>query len=441
VSVSFLGYIQAYGLYPLVERWLGRDIRTKLRCLIGEAALPFSVRRQLALDRLAETIRRAARQVPYYRDLFRGRDLADPLAWFGEIPYLTKDAIRAEGKRLLSETFAPANLHLRKTGGSTGPSACIFYSSEGLDWTAAADRLVGAWAGRACHQREVHLSSRFPEVFPWRDRLRERIKCAALNRVNLVTDRFDDRGLRKLWRGLCRARPYLVRGHPSTLYALALYLRRHRLSLTFPLFESTGETLDARKRKIIEETFDCRVVNRYGSAEFGIAAYSAPGDDSERLRVLDGLVWPETLRGAGGEHELVLTSLRNQAMPLIRYRTGDLAELTETDEGVFLAGLRGRIHDVIRIGMRNYPTHYVQDLLDRLGGIDEFQFEVSPGERPLLRLAVASDGDRTAVGQAIRRWWGDAVQIEFTSLDQFRRQGKRNKFRYVVTPPNREEAA
>ena len=86
---------------------------------------------------------------------------ADP-SYLQQLPYLTKDIIRREGTRLLSERFSQTALHVRKTGGSTGPSALIYYSQEALDWTAAVNLLVLEWAGKKRHWKEVHLSTRFP---------------------------------------------------------------------------------------------------------------------------------------------------------------------------------------------------------------------------------------------------------------------------------------
>src|SRR5262249_1865628 len=162
-----------------------------------------------------------------------------------------------------------------KTGGSTGPSTLIYYSQDALDWTAAVNLLVLEWAGKRRHAREVHLASRFPEAFPWKDRLKEEIKRAALNRVNIYIDSLDDHSLAPLWQQLRRARAHLVQGHPSTLYALALFLERSgcQTERIMRIFESTGEVLDNKKRQTIERVFRCRVVNRYGSAEFGVVAY------------------------------------------------------------------------------------------------------------------------------------------------------------------------
>ena len=83
--------------------------------------------------------------------------------WKG--PYLTKDIVREQGGRLLSERFVREKLHVRKTGGSTGPTTPIYYDDEALDWSAAVNLAAREWAGKSLGMKEVHLASRFPEVF------------------------------------------------------------------------------------------------------------------------------------------------------------------------------------------------------------------------------------------------------------------------------------
>lgn len=433
-----LNYLSAYVLYPMAEWSQGRRIGSKFRAFRRWMARPFAERRRQAQQRLAEVLHLAGCHVPYYRDLFRTSGF-DPdkverdVAYLQDLPYLDKHTIREQGVRLLHEDIPRAHLELRKTGGSTGQSALIYYSRRALDWTAAANLWALRAIGKYPHTREAHLSSQFPETFAWRDRCREWIKCAAMNRVNIATAALDGAGLDNLWHELRRARAWLLQGHPSTLYALARHIEKRQPCAPgmFQVFESTGESLGVSKRHAIERVFQCRAIDRYGSAEFGVLAYQLSA--GAPLTVLDAVAWPETLATSAGP-ELVFTGLLNEAMPLLRYRTGDLGELSESAQGFSLDQIAGRIHDLVRIGGRLYPTHYVQDLLDRAGGVDEFQIEEG-GQRPILRLVTAPATDRQVLASRIREWWGETVVLEFVGFDGLRRVGGRGKFRYVVGAP------
>jgi phenylacetate-CoA ligase len=449
------GLVAAYAAYPLAERLESRDIRAKTRALEGEMALPFAKRRVRSYARLVDTVRYAAVSVSYYRDLFarvgfNPEKLATDARYLQDIPYLTKEIIRAEGDRLLRHDHATTRKHVSKTAGSTGPAASIVYDQDAADWSSATTRMLRASIGKQHHHSELHFASRFPDKFPLRDRLREHAKCFAMNRSNLFFSDFEPASLDAMWRRLESIRPYLVHGHPSTMYQLALHVQERRDidATVLRVFESSGELLEPRQRDVIARVFRCDVVDRYGLAEVGIAAYQHGGED-QRLLVVDPMVWPEIAaldgRGdlsaseRGGAGELVVTATRNRMMPLIRYRTGDMAVLSETDRGFVLDQLLGRIHDVIDIGGRRVPTHYVQDVLGRVGGIKEFQIELRD-QGPVLRLVAEDGANVDDVRGRIERFWNESLKVEFIAASELRLLGWRRKFHHVVEAPNSDVA-
>jgi phenylacetate-CoA ligase len=435
----FLRLFNTYALYPLAEKLQHRRIRSKLRTLRSHAKRPFHERKTWQLQRLGQVVQLAGESVPYYRELFEQTNF-DPRkvernpSYLQELPYLTKDIIKREGTRLLSDRLSQTALHVRKTGGSTGPSTLIYYSQEALDWTAAVNLLVLEWSGKKRHWKEVHLSTRFPGSIPLRDRLKERIKCLALNRINILTDQLDDQGLAELWNELLRVRPYLVQGHPSTMWALSRFVRKRGYDAqgVLQIFESTGEALDSMKRSFIQETLNCYVVNRYGNAEFGVIAYSPDPEEDSYLRLLDFMVWPEVEATEDGPPELIFTGLTNSAMPLIRYRTGDQGVLQEDRDGFLLRNLRGRVHELVRVENRTYPTHYFQDLLDKIGGITEFQILDRNNGRPLLKIVPDESESGEALSARVAHWLGNNVDVMLVDVDSLNRVGRNSKFCHVV---------
>jgi len=418
--------------YPVVERLAGRKVRAKLARLNAAWALPDVERRRQAGLALAQTVAWAGAAVPYYRDLF-ARLRFDPqrlqrdTAYLGELPYLSKEIIRTEGTRLLREDYANLVIHRSRTGGSTGPSIEICYDQAAVDWSSAVTRHARSSIGKHGALTELHLASRFPEVFPLKDRLKEAVKCFVMNRSNAFIADFEPSSLDTLWHQISRLKPYLVHGHPSTLFHLARHLAaRGGGGRMFTVFESSGELLQAYQRETIARVFECRVVDRYGLAEFGVVAYQMD-DEPNALRVYDGFVWPETTE----EGEIVLTGLTNRMMPLIRYRTGDLATLTERAGGHVLSNLVGRVHDLVSIDGKAYATHYIQDLLQRVGGIAEFQ--IVPCQRPVLRLVLEPDRDPEGIRTRLAGWWGATVQVEFIEPAAIKLTGERGKFRHVLS--------
>jgi phenylacetate-CoA ligase len=437
-----LNYLKAYILYPAAERHLKRDIRSKLSALRHEHSLSRQERENFQQKLLHETLVSAGKHVPYYRDLFarlsfEPDNILKSADYLQELPFLTKEILRDQGIRMVNETMlGKVNLHERHTNGSTGLVTKVWYDDESLDWTAAVNLFASELSGRRIVDTEVHLSSHFINKIPRKDALKEQVKCWALNRVNVHTHTFDSAGLEELLRNLRRAKPYLIQGHPSTLYFLAIHLRETGGNARglMHAFESTGESLDPAKAHLIAETFGCRVYNRYGNAEFGVVAHSLT--DVSELEVLETIAFPESVAGDQGEHELVLTGLRNQAMPLIRYRTGDIGRVTSNQGRTCISKITGRIHDIVEIEGRTYPTHFIKDILERIGGIDEFQIVQRECQPELTLKVVPNEGFcRERVETCVRDLFGNSLRLETSGFDELLRQGWRDKFRYMVKAP------
>jgi len=438
-------------VFPVAERLERRNIRARQVTLAAEMSLPFAERRRRSWDRLVQIVRFAGAAVPYYRDLFASigfepdRLARDP-AYLSEIPLLTKDIIREQGDRLLREDHAKYRKHVCKTGGSTGPSTHITYDQRGADWSSAVTRHARSLIGAGASRSELHFSAEFGEAIPIRDRIRERIKCLANNRFNLTFATFSPDELDGVWQRIRKIRPYLVHGHPSTLHQLAAHLEakgvRAEQGRVFEVFESSGEVLSTVQRELIGRVFGCRTANRYGLAEAGVVAYQADLDRDDML-VFDPVAWPEVIdaefgadapRETGGRcGEFVVTALTNRMMPLIRYRTGDVASLREAPEGFELRAVVGRVHDVIEVAGVPVPTHHVQDVLDRIGGVREFQIEHRQN-RPTFRIVPESVACRKSIEQGLHKRWKNSIDIEFVGMDALKRQGWRSKFRHLVPP-------
>lgn len=434
------GFVGAYIFNPLAERWEKRTIREKIRELSEYFKDPFHERQVVFRRKLVQVLSFSKTRVPYYRDImsklsFDPEKVEKDLGYLQDLPYLTKEIIREQGERMFSVPLSSVRHHERKTGGSTGVSCKLYYDESSLDYSSAVVAYSRERIGKKRYFSELHFASRFPDIFPLRDRIREHVKCFAMNRSNIFFDRLDREGLEEIWKILRKRRPFLIHAHPSTIFALACFVdQEHHGEKTFDIFESSGELLEKYMRDSIEKSLQCHVVDRYGLAEFGVIAYQFK-DESPELQVLDSEGWAESreFHEFGLMHnELVFTGYRNFLMPLIQYRTGDLAKVETRDDGFYLTNVFGRIHDLIPIKGIEYPTHYVQDVLDRVGGVQEFQIDLRMTPA-VLRIVPEPWADRKILSERIKGWWQDSFDLQFVGHEDLVRVGQRNKFRHVVT--------
>ncbi|HVN61236.1 MAG TPA: AMP-binding protein, partial [Gaiellaceae bacterium] len=209
-----------------------------------------------------------------------------------------------------------------------------------------------------------------------------------------------------------------------------------------------GEPWTQGLREEIERVLPgLRAVNFYGLSEM-----CGPGVATECLEVRDGLhvhedhfivevVDPES--GApldeGAEGELVFTTLLKEAMPFLRYRTGDIASVTFEPCGcgrttARIRGLRGRRDDMIIVrGVNVYPSnvehallsvpeaaaHY-QLVVERSGAMDELAVQCEPVDANVDTASL-----RTHVERVLHDQLGIRVRAEVLEPGQVpRSEGK-----------------
>lgn len=443
LSQYILGHLSASIAFPLAERIEKRDIQSKVRKIEKYYAQKFSDRKKIMQMRLADIAEFAGVNVPYYRDLFLSSGfnpslIRKDIAYLQDLPFLTKEIVREQGFRLLSQNLERLVHYKMKTGGSTGPSAYFFYDQLAADYSSAATLYARGHIGKKKYQFELHFASKFPEITASPKWSREDWKCLAMNRSNIFIDKLDDQGLEKILKVLQEKRPKLIHGHPSTIYALSNHIKNTgRLGVKFfDLFESSGELLEPYQRENIEKFLQCKVVDRYGLAEFGIVAYELNGPGTG-LMVLESEGYPESfLQNNGDENinELVFSGFKNKLMPLLRYRTGDLAQVVEKDNCYYLNQVSGRIHDLVPINGTPYSTSYIMDILDhRVGGIQEFQIDLRYN-KPILKIVLEIFANKREIHQKILDVFGVNFEIQFLNIQDLIRVGHHSKFRHVVHP-------
>ena len=154
-------------------------------------------------------------------------------------------------------------------------------------------------------------------------------------------------------------------------------------------------------RHTLEERLDIHAVDIYGLSEV-----IGPGVAQECLETKDGLhVWedhfyPEIIDPDTGQAlpdgqfgELVFTSLTKQAMPVIRYRTGDLTRLLPGTARTMrrIQKITGRTDDMIIVrGVNVFPTQIEELLLQQPALAPHFQCVLGK-DGPLDTLTVTTE--------------------------------------------------
>lgn len=431
-----LGNIKSNILFPLSELFSKREVYGKLVQITDDAKSIKKLRLQRKQQQLFTILSIANTKVPFYKDLFKKiefnpEDILKDIKFIQDIPFTNKEMLRESPKRFINSDYNLKELIERKTGGSTGLTNSIYYDKEALDWSAAANLFAIEITGRKHHKLECILSTE-PEKDSLKELLHLKAKSVAMNRCVVFLESLSDDTLEEVWKKLGRIEPYLIQAHPSTVYALSKYIEKNHLTAipSIRAFESTGESLERKKIKTIEKNIGCKVYNRLGNAEFGVFAHSRK--NPMELEVLDYMVHAENLSIGNGLEEIILTTTTNRAMPLIRYQTGDFGEIVEKDDRDVIINVYGRIHDTVNIDGEIVPTHYIQSMMDNIGGIDEFQIVKKENEQFILKIVPSGKVAIDSLRNTIFLKFGNKFKVVFTNFDGLTRCGWRDKFRYVV---------
>ncbi len=319
-------------IYPIYRGFRGDRILTILEDLERNQWLPAEELEELQWVRLKEFLKQITVHVPYYRDIFEesglGADDIQNPSDFQKLPFLTKDRIRSEGRRLMTKDPLRRG-HPSSTGGSTG-EPLNFYCDQSAGPVRRANTMRAyRWSGIDIGDRQAFFWG-FSFDTSLKKRVKETVKNYFNNIMYLTTFDMSDVTMNEYNSRLGRFKPGLIVGYPSALTVFSEYCRRGNGAAAKPrAVVTSGERLFAHQRRIIEDAFSCPVFDRYGSREF--ANISNECEEHRGLHVFNDLFYVEIIHESGrpaqsGEvGEIVVTDFSNMYMPFLRYRTGDLA--------------------------------------------------------------------------------------------------------------------
>lgn len=320
-------------LYPL-DRWRSGDWREiqYLREYERTQYLPLIELRELQLQRLQVLLQHAYAQCPFYRSQFSAAgvnpEVVRSLDDLQALPILEKRHIQDHRDEMVAANWPSEDLIPNLTGGSTG-TPLSFFMSRDRAWTrGAATWRHNRWAGWDFGDKVGSLwgAARDQPAESRKQRLRNWLldRTVSLNTVLITEER-----LREFHARLQRFRPKIIIGYANSLRLFAQYLKSHDLAAYQPsAIVSTAEVLEAEDRELIEGVFGCRIFNRYGCREVSVIASECAEHTGMHI-MAEGLyvevVCGQRLAQPGEVGAVLLTDLLNLAMPLIRYRVGDMA--------------------------------------------------------------------------------------------------------------------
>ena len=319
-------------VWPAVAAAGPAGLRDLLKQLEYSQWFPPDELRDYQLGQLQVLLRHARATIPYYASSFAGLDF-DDLNWnkFASLPRL--------GRPELQERFAA--LRSRATPASHGKPA----EGQSSGSTGTPIRV------RVENQRLPNWGSPVASIYSTGP-------AAALNVRTDTSEQLD-------W--LLQEDPDYLITHTSNLGALAELSLRKRVRLPrLRQARSFSEALRPALRETVRAAWGVEIADVYSCEEAGYIALQCPQHEHYHVQAENLIV--EILDADGkpcapGETgEVVLTTLHNFAMPLIRYRLGDYAEFGDPcpcGRGLpVLRRIHGRQRNMLRLpdGRQLWPS-------------------------------------------------------------------------------------
>ncbi|NLV43723.1 MAG: phenylacetate--CoA ligase [Candidatus Hydrogenedentes bacterium] len=366
-----------------------------------EETLPRTEMEALQLVRLRETVARAM-NVPFYRAIFKREgitpDSITSLDDLKRLPFTTKADMRDNYPLGLCAVQRGDLARIHGSSGTTGKPTFVGYTREDLRmWARMCARFLYAGGLRACHTVQVSFGyGLFTGGFGLHYGIEE-IGASIIPASSGNTTR-QIHIIRDL-------QPDALISTPSYALNIAEVARSmdvdpRALSLRFAHFGGEMWTEDMRHK--IEAEMDLFAFNNYGLSEIigpGISGECAArtGMHIQEDHFLVECINPDTLEPVQDFEygELVITALTRQAMPMIRYRTRDIASL---DAGPCVCGrttrrmsrVIGRSDDMLIIrGVNVFPSQIEEALFQVEGTSPHYLIEVSrPGSLDQVTVKV-----------------------------------------------------
>lgn len=266
--------------------------------------------------KLKQILEHAIGHVPYYQNM-DSNELTD-------FPILTKDILRAHASYLISDQHHIADLDKHHSSGSSGIQSFTYMTNEHTFYLRALQTHWWQWSGYRMGSQllQFGISQKRSVVKRLKDFF---YRCYYVKAFGLSKS-----DLEKVVKHMSSSKNLFIAGYPSVIQELAKESSASNLKFDVKGVICFGDKLFDHYERDIKNAFgnEVRIIDTYGCAEGLLMACKY---DLDAYYIMSPHVYLEIVDDEGkpvkdGEiGNVLVTCLSNYAMPLIRYKLGDLA--------------------------------------------------------------------------------------------------------------------
>lgn len=351
------------------------------------------------------------RNVPFYVD--------NPIHDFNKTPISTKGDINKNFNELISVKYDKENLIKVTTSGSYG-TPMAFYRNKNKQLRQTAEVLYFG------EKLDYFIGRNHAFI---RGVSKSKLKLLLQNEVHIDPTHLDSKSLQEIIEKIKKTK--FIIGFPSVIMSIIKYCKEAGvLSSEFNLIGiiATSEPLSESQRKAMAEFFACPVVARYATEELGIIANQCL--DTEEYHINEASFIVEVLDKdsnntleLGEEGRIIVTDLYSNAMPLVRYDTGDFGILEQGCtcgyKGKILKKITGRkIQNLIDVNGNEVSPFSINVKMKDYINIYQFQFiQENYNEYNMLLVVNESFDENENLLNDLRKILGKSANIKIEKVD------------------------
>jgi len=396
-------------------------------------------------EKLKNLIHHCYQNVPYYRrtmdklgllpnSIQSAKDLQ-------KLPVLTKTEVRANWQDMQARNICENETSLTKTGGTTGEPMQIVKDIKNTAWASMAFERGMSWAGLTPTVKCVQLTggSLWAKDKDWWHILRNKFS----GKINLPAFDLGRHNFLEYASVIRKSQVRYMLGYSTSVYHLSRLLLEKGESLELDAVFTTATQLYPEWAEVIRKAMNCSVFSYYGCGECNSMGYQCK--EGEEYHIPEEHVVLEVESDTGetklaGSGEAILTDLDNYAMPLLRYRNGDL--LTLGNPGCscgrslgIISKLDGRKYEFFFSMTGNkVSAGFVTHIMRNLEGIDEFQFRQKTQNQVCVLLVSQknlSQKDESYIQHSVQHYLGKDFKVAINRVENIPRS-KAQKLQMVV---------
>lgn len=362
--------------------------------------------REMQAEKLCIIMRHACERIPFYKHLKNDLGLV-PETSFEDIkkfPVVTKQMI-AECPNDFVDPDVPVLMRM-KTGGTSKVKIEVLRDRYSLNMRNDEyfNRIIGIYPG----MRKLILSRHEINYRVGNDEAPENMIHYYHNRISgihLVKPMpLTEEKLSRIYSLYMSEKPEFLKGNLNTCYIFAKYLEEKELVIPpVKIIRSSGTQMVNEHQDTFKRVFGVEAYDSYGASEINFV--SSQCEIHEGMHYIPMSHYIEIHRDNGEEANMeepgsmIVTSLVHKAMPIIRYRIGDIAAMTHEQcpcgrTYPMIREIMGRELEIIETEDGRITGYEVLELLKAVEGISDIQLvEISKG-RILLNIVKSNNYSR-----------------------------------------------